>query len=59
MPLLPIVSHPDQAELAASLDASTALQGGDPWASSAWLARSARVREGADRLQTALLGADA
>ncbi|TQM63847.1 hypothetical protein [Humibacillus xanthopallidus] len=59
LPVLPRVSHPEQPDLAASLAASTALQGGDPWASSAWLARAARVREGADRLQTALIGADA
>ena len=59
LPVLARVAHPEQADLAASLAASTSLQGGDPWASSAWLARAARVREGADRLQTALIGADA
>ena len=46
-------------ELVASLAASTELQGGDPLAAVTWLQRAAHVRDGASRLETALLYAEA
>ena len=46
-------------EFTASLAASTELQGGDPLAAVTWLQRAAHVRDGASRLETALLYAEA
>lgn len=59
VPVLPGISRPSQTEFADSLATSEGLQGGDLWASSAWLAKAARVRPGADRLQSALIAVDA
>jgi hypothetical protein len=53
-PLLPRIAA---AEF--SLAASTELQAGDPLAAVTWLQRAAHVRDGAARLETALLGAEA
>ena len=55
--LLPRLSLP--ADVAASFAASVALQGGDAMASVTWLQRAAHVREGASRLEQALLCAEA
>ncbi|MBE2315697.1 hypothetical protein DVA67_006905 [Solirubrobacter sp. CPCC 204708] len=52
--LLPKVTAPDF-----SLTASTELQAGDPLAAVTWLQRAAHVRDGASRLESALLGAEA
>lgn len=57
--LLPRVNAAAGAELVASLADSTALQGGDPLAAVTWLQRAAHVRDGASRLETALLYAEA
>jgi hypothetical protein len=46
-------------EFAASLADSTTLQGGDPVAAVTWLQRAAHVRDGAGRLETALMYAEA
>jgi hypothetical protein len=54
--LLPRVTA---SEFAASLADSTTLQAGDPLASVTWLQRAAHVREGAGRLETALMYAEA
>lgn len=54
--LLPRVAGGD---VAASLADSDALQGGDPLAAVTWLQRAAHVRDGASRLETALLYAEA
>jgi hypothetical protein len=54
--LLPRVTAPD---FTASLVDSTKLQGGDPLASVTWLQRAAHVRDGAGRLETALMYAEA
>lgn len=43
------------AELGASFGRSTALQGGDASASSTWFLHAARVRQGAQRLESALV----
>jgi hypothetical protein len=50
--LLPKVAAPD-------LSASTDLQGGDPLAAVTWLQRAAHVRDGASRLEEALLYGEA
>jgi hypothetical protein len=46
-------------EVVASLAAGTELQAGDPLAAVTWLQRAAHVRDGASRLETALLYAEA
>jgi hypothetical protein len=46
-------------ELDASLNESTSLQDGDPWAAGTWLERAARVREGPAILERVLLYAAA
>jgi hypothetical protein len=43
------------AEVGASFARSAALQGNDPTSSATWFVRAARVREGAQRLESALL----
>jgi hypothetical protein len=57
--LLPRVNAAAAAEVMASLAASTDLQAGDPLAAVTWLQRAAHVREGAARLEMALLYAEA
>ena len=57
--LLPRVTAAAGGELVTSLAASTELQGGDPLAAVTWLQRAAHVRDGAGRLETALLYAEA
>jgi hypothetical protein len=55
--VLPRVAAP--ADLGASLAASDALQGGDALAAVTWLQRAAHVRDGAARLESALMYAQA
>jgi predicted nucleic acid-binding Zn-ribbon protein len=55
--ILPRVSP--SSDLRASFASSTALQRGDPLASITWLQRAAHVRDGASRLERALLYAEA
>jgi hypothetical protein len=50
---------PASTDVATSFAASTALQDGDPLAAVTWLQRAAHVRDGASRLETALLYAQA
>ena len=57
--LLPRVTAAAGGEFVASLAASTELQGGDPLAAVTWLQRAAHVRDGASRLESALLYAEA
>jgi hypothetical protein len=57
--VLPRVTAAAAGDLAASLAASTELQGGDELAAVTWLQRAAHVRDGASRLETALLYAQA
>ena len=57
--LLPRVTAAGSAELAASLAASAELQAGDELAAVTWLQRAAHVRDGASRLEMALLCAQA
>jgi hypothetical protein len=57
--VLPHVTAAAAGDLAASLVASTELQGGDELAAVTWLQRAAHVRDGASRLETALLYAQA
>ena len=57
--LLPHVTAAAAAEFAGSLADSTTLQGGDPLASVTWLQRAAHVRDGASRLETALMYGEA
>jgi predicted nucleic acid-binding Zn-ribbon protein len=57
--LLPRITAAAGAELVTSLTASTELQGGDQLAALTWLQRAAHVRDGASRLETALLYAQA
>jgi len=47
------------AEVVASLATSSQLQGGDPLAAVTWLQRAAHVRDGAARLETSMLYAEA
>ncbi len=54
--ILPRVTAPD---FAASLAESTVLQGGDPLSAATWLQRAAHVRDGAGRLESALMYAEA
>jgi hypothetical protein len=57
--LLPRVTPAAGGELVTSLAASAELQGGDQLAAVTWLQRAAHVRDGAWRLETALLYAEA
>jgi hypothetical protein len=57
--VLPRVTAAAGSEFLTSLTASTELQGGDPLAAVTWLQRAAHVRDGAWRLETALLYAEA
>jgi len=57
--LLPRVTAAAAAEFAGSLADSATLQGGDPLASVTWLQRAAHVRDGASRLETALMYGEA
>ncbi|MCX5065997.1 hypothetical protein OOJ91_08885 [Micromonospora lupini] len=57
--LLPRVTAGAAAEFVGSLADSAPLQGGDPLASVTWLQRAAHVREGASRLETALMYGEA
>ena len=53
------VTPADPAELAVAFGASDELQAGDPHAAATWLTRAAHVREGAGRLDGALMYAEA
>ena len=57
--LLPRVTAAAAAEFVGSLADSATLQGGDPLASITWLQRAAHVRDGASRLETALMYGEA
>ena len=57
--LLPRVTAAAAAEFVGSLADSATLQGGDPLASVTWLQRAAHVRDGASRLETALMYGEA
>jgi hypothetical protein len=57
--LLPRVTAAAGGEFLTSLAASAELQGGDQLAAVTWLQRAAHVRDGAGRLETALLYAEA
>ena len=57
--LLPRVTAAAAAEFVGSLGDSATLQGGDPLASVTWLQRAAHVRDGASRLETALMYGEA
>jgi hypothetical protein len=57
--LLPRVTATASSEFVTSLAASADLQGGDQFAAVTWLQRAAHVRDGASRLETALLYAEA
>jgi hypothetical protein len=57
--LLPRVTAAAGGEFVASLATSTDLQAGDPLAAVTWLQRAAHVRDGASRLETALLYGEA
>lgn len=55
---LPTFAAANGTELAATLAASTTLQGGDPLACYPWFARAQRVREGVSRLGASLHAAE-
>ena len=55
--VLPRFACAAPGELAAALAASTATQGGDPFAAHTWLLRAARIRDGAGRFARCLRGA--
>ena len=57
--LLPRVTAAAATDFVGSLADSTTLQGGDPLASVTWLQRAAHVRDGAARLETALMYGEA
>jgi len=57
--LLPRVTAGAATEFVGSLTDSPTLQGGDPLASVTWLQRAAHVRDGAARLETALMYGEA
>jgi hypothetical protein len=57
--LLPRATAAAAAEFMGSLADSATLQGGDPLASVTWLQRAAHVRDGAARLETALMYGEA
>lgn len=57
--VLPVFRASNEDDLARALGASSEVQEGDPLAVTTWLARAARVREGADRLDAARRYAEA